>query len=353
MKVVFYDERKGILKLAMETEDDLWHASNIITEDGKTVAKMHTVRKVKKQLSGDRVEAEKVSVTLSIRVERVEYHPFSGALRVTGKVCGENEVAPLGSYHTFSLEPGAVVTVEKEGGFGQLDWERIKASRRNQPKVLVLLIDRDEAEFATVTAEGVNWGAQVRSSLPPKAEKGYESAMKEYFGNVLSAMRSLSGKAEAIIVAGPGNAKENFEEFCEGKIEFSVQNASSATRAALKEVLASGVSKILEETNVAKESEIVEELFARLGTGPDKVAYGMSAVGAAAEAGAVERIMVTDGLIKKARLEGNYPQLESAIKAVEAGGGRVSIISEKHEAGGKLSGLGGIAAVLRYAFSRS
>jgi protein pelota len=353
MKVIFFDPKKNAMKLLIENEDDLWHLSNIVTEDGGTTAKMHTVRKVKKEFSGERVESEKVSVTLSIKVEKAEYHSFSGALRLTGKVCSENEVAPIGSYHTFSVEPGTTIFIEKEEGFGSLDWERIKTSRKSQPKVLVLLIDRDEAIFATVSGEGVNWGVEIESNLPPKFEKTYEISMKEYFGNVLGALQSLAGKAEAVIVAGPGNAKENFADFAQGKIEFSMQNASSATKAALKEVLASGVSKILEQTNVAGENAVVEQLFARLGKNPDKVAYGIAEVERAAEAGAVETVLVSDALIKSSRLQGTYPRLEKTIKAVESGGGTVKIISEKHEAGGKVAGLGGVAAMLRYAFQKA
>lgn len=352
MKVVFSDEKQGVAKLAIESEDDLWHLSNIAVP-GLTRAKMRTARKVKKEFGGgERSESDKVALTLEIAVEKVEYHPFSGALRISGKVCGENETVPLGTYHTFSVEPGDAVTIQKEGGLGPLDWERLRASRRAQPKVLVLLMDRDETNFATVSGEGVNWTVEVRSSLPPKGDKSYEPSMREYFGSVLAALKSLSGRAAAVIVAGPGNVKDNFADFAaESGIRLQTQNASSATRAALKEILESGVSRVLEDSSVAEENKAVEEVFALIGRGSGKVAYGRAEVAAAAEAGAVEKILVSESLVKSSRLAGTFGELEKTIKSVEGGGGSVKIVSETHEAGKKLAGLGGVAAVLRYSFS--
>jgi protein pelota len=48
------------------------------------------------------------------------------------------------------------------------------------------------------------------------------------------------------------------------------------------------------------------------------------------------------------REKGEYEEIEKLIDAVESAKGDVHIISSEHEAGSKLSGLGGIAALLRY-----
>ncbi|MFH0961289.1 MAG: mRNA surveillance protein pelota [archaeon] len=351
MKVIFADERAGELKLLVENGDDIWHLSNILTEDGKTLATMRTVRKVKLDLGSERSESEKVAVTLSIRVEKVEYHPFSGALRVSGKISSENDLAPLGSYHTFSVEPGDLIKLQKEGGISSLDLERIRRARQAQPKILILLIDRDEANFALVSGEGINWLASLESSIPSKSDpKAYDSATREYFERVFSALQSFAPRAKSIIVAGPGNAKENFSDFCRGKVKFSLANASSATKAALKDLLEGDGRKILEGTALSEENSLVERVFSQLGKNPDKVAYGGEQVRAAALAGAVERLLLTDSMIKKTRLDGTFVQLEETIRAVEKAGGNVSVISETHEAGQKISGLGGVVGLLRYAY---
>lgn len=349
MKVVFRDDKAGIAKLLVENADDIWHLSNIVTEDGGTIATMRTVRKVKTDFGGERSESDKVAVTLSISVEKAEYHPFSGALRISGKVASENDLVPKGAYHTFSVEPGETVKLEKRGGFSPLDWERVRKAREAQPKILILLIDRDEANFALVSGEGINWLSSFESSLPPKTEKGeYEASMKEYFSRVFSALENFSKRADSVIVAGPGNAKENFSDYAGNRAKFSLASASSATRAALKDLLEGEGKRILEETSIGRETGIVDSVFARLAKSPGRVSYGLAQVREASVKGAVESLVIAEGLIKKSRLEGNFPVLEEAIKSVEDSGGAVYVVSETHEAGQKIAGLGGVAAILRY-----
>ena len=58
--------------------------------------------------------------------------------------------------------------------------------------------------------------------------------------------------------------------------------------------------------------------------------------------------MLTDSFIQKQREKENYIQIDSLLKNTEAMKGMISIISSDNDAGKKLNGLGGIAAILRY-----
>jgi protein pelota len=44
-------------------------------------------------------------------------------------------------------------------------------------------------------------------------------------------------------------------------------------------------------------------------------------------------------------------ELEKLMRQVEEKSGHITVVSTEHEAGNKLDGLGGIAALLRYAIS--
>ena len=59
-------------------------------------------------------------------------------------------------------------------------------------------------------------------------------------------------------------------------------------------------------------------------------------------------MLITDSFIQKSRSENFYNEVEKIMKAVEKTKGEVQIISSEHEAGKKLDGLGGIAAILRF-----
>jgi len=61
--------------------------------------------------------------------------------------------------------------------------------------------------------------------------------------------------------------------------------------------------------------------------------------------------LLTDNFLFSQREKGEYEALESIMRLVDSMKGSVKIISFDHEGGKKLSGLGGIAALLRYQLS--
>jgi hypothetical protein len=73
------------------------------------------------------------------------------------------------------------------------------------------------------------------------------------------------------------------------------------------------------------------------------VTYGMDETIAAAEAGAVETLLVIDHMA----LDKNE-QIEKILKQTEAFGGKVIIVNSGHDAGKQLDALGGIGALLRF-----
>ena len=75
--------------------------------------------------------------------------------------------------------------------------------------------------------------------------------------------------------------------------------------------------------------------------------YGKAVIDAV-NAGAVKILLFTDKIIEKAREKEKFAEFEKLIDTVEQQGGEVHIISTEHEAGEKLDGLGGIAALLRF-----
>ena len=74
---------------------------------------------------------------------------------------------------------------------------------------------------------------------------------------------------------------------------------------------------------------------------PVAVGFGISGPEQAAEAGAVESLLVSDSVVRDLAVE-------QIMHVVEAARGTVVLVSPHHEAGAKLGGLGGIAALLRF-----
>lgn len=105
--------------------------------------------------------------------------------------------------------------------------------------------------------------------------------------------------------------------------------------------------KTLKKLRIAEETEVVEEVLRRLGKDEGTVAYGFEQVKRAAALGAVERLVLTDKLLRESD-DDKRLLLEEVMETVEKKGGITTVVSGEHEAGNQLSGLGGVAALLRF-----
>ncbi len=345
MKILSFDRKEGRLKVRIESEDDLWHLSNIL--DSASRVKMRDQRKLKKEF-GERTEVSKVNVTLAISVEKVEFHEYLNTLRVGGKITmSSKEEIPLGSYHTFAIKPGDMTTIFKK--FSKLDMKRIDESKVHQPKLLIVLMDRDNALFAQIKPFGISYPVEIYSNIPPKRDvKAYDTAFKKYFADVASAL--VNFKTDALIIAGPGNAKENFADYLRSKnpkLKFKVENASSSTRASIKDLVGRAADKLIRQTSLAKDTSMVDELFQKIAKG-NLATYGAEGVKKAVKYGAVEKLLISADLVRKKKRDGTYLDLEKLLKAAEKGRAFIHIVGTGHEPGDKLEGLGGIAAILRF-----
>ncbi|MDP6600013.1 MAG: mRNA surveillance protein Pelota, partial [Candidatus Woesearchaeota archaeon] len=61
-----------------------------------------------------------------------------------------------------------------------------------------------------------------------------------------------------------------------------------------------------------------------------------------------KKLLITDSFIQKRRNENKYEEIEETMRTVDSTKGDILIIRSEHEAGKKLDGLGGIAAILRF-----
>ena len=132
------------------------------------------------------------------------------------------------------------------------------------------------------------------------------------------------------------------------KQKIVLATCSSATKNGIDEVIKRPeVREALKQERTAKEINKVEELFAEIAKN-NLAAYGLEDTENAALAGAVKELLITDSLIQKSRMESFYGRIEGVMKMVDKAKGEIEIISSEHEAGKKLDGLGGIAAILRF-----
>lgn len=349
MKLIHSDFKKGTAKVKIENLDDLWYLNQII--DPKDLVKGKTLRKIKMGQEGQRKQdSVKKPVFLVIEVEKMEFSKTSNILRISGTVKEGPEDVPLGSYHTFNVEESSIITIIKKSWL-RFQIDRLEeASKDSRLKILICVHDREEAYFAMMKEYGYNLLSEIKGDVQKKADdKKVEST---FYRDVIKQLDDYNKRYEPskIIVASPAFWKEDLmrQMGSELKSRVILATCSSVGENAISEVLKRPeTEEALKQDRISKEFRLVDELLAEISKS-GMASYGLEETKNAAESGAVRILLITDAFIQKKRLENKYDELEYMMKTVDKAKGDIVIISSEHEAGKRLNGLGGIAAILRY-----
>lgn len=345
--------RAGEIALTPETLDDLWHLKYII-EPGDLVFAL-TKRRV--EGASDKLRPEKIekkTMRLGVRIESLEFHKFSNRLRLHGLIESGQDA---GNYHTLNIEEGTNLSVIKTWKNDQLERIQEAETATRRPRVVILTIEEGEASIGLVRYYGV----EEYSYITMGSGKGESSRREEFFSQVLMQLTQAAGSrgqftvqsahAAALIVAGPGFTKDDFMKFLKDR------NPELADRARTEDTVSIGVSgyqevlrrgavdRIVEESRIAREARLIEELMAQIAKNGAAV-YGWEEVRRARDLGAVESLLITDELLREGREKGH--DIDAFLLSIEHSGGKVVVFSTEFEPGHRLHNLGGIAALLRF-----
>lgn len=356
MKILEMNLKKGFAKVVPETLDDLWHLYNIIYKGDEVYA--YTSREIKQDEKYARAKrGERVSVFIGVKVEKVAWDKLLGRLRVHGVICHAPEIVPTGAHHTLNITLNSPLTIVKEE-WGRHHLKRLEVAKKASEKpIIIAAIDDEGYAIATTTHYGVEVKVEEKARLPGKLEGEKRStAIKEFFQKALGSLRQIWGESHnPLAIIGVGFIKDDFAEFLEkeapeiAKSVVDVKSVNNSGVAGIYEAIRSGVlTRTMKHLRVMEETEVVEEILKRLGKGERNVAYGLEEVHKAASFGAVETLILADTLLREAENKERL-SLEQLMKDVEQKGGKIVVVSTEHEAGAKLSALGGIAALLRFA----
>ena len=334
MKIISRNMKTGVMKLRAETPEDVWHLGKIL-EAGDLVT-AETTRRTTIKRGDEIIKGDRKPITITIALEKMAME--SGRLRLRGLIAEGPDDIEKASYHSLSIRPRMAVTVKKQKWRrDQLD--RLAKAGTAEPSIFICVLDREEADFASLSGSGV----EMSGSIASRKVLGREDDRSEYYANVAKAIAKEAGSHDSVIVAGPGFEKENLFNYIKEKLPelvkcISVENASHTGEPGIREVIKTSANMVMKGTRVAKETGLVERLLAEMGR--DGLAtYGVEQVRRAALAGAVDTLLVS---------EENVPGNEGLMDAVESMRGKVFIISSSHDAGERFLYLGGVAAFLRY-----
>ncbi|MBU0898431.1 MAG: mRNA surveillance protein pelota [Nanoarchaeota archaeon] len=336
MQILTLDQKTGFSKLKLETVDDLWHMQHIIEKGDLVTAQ--TTRKTTVKRGQEIHEGERKKVVLTVKVEKIERDSNVHILRVTGPIEKGPDDIQLHSYHSINIEPGMVLNLEKTKWKPQ-HIDRLNKARKEQEPLLVCVLDREEANFAALKASGIDWLGTIH------CQKGLADEKRgDYYKQIMDTLeKHVKAGFEHIVVAGPGFERENLHKFIREKNpkiakRILIESSASTGMRGVQEVIHKSANKIIRESRIAKETEIVEELFTRIAK-DGNATYGRNEVEKTIAIGAVELLLVSQ---EKLEL------YEDFMERVEEQRGTIMIIASDHESGEKFLSIGGIAALTRF-----
>lgn len=342
----------------MESLDDLWHLYNVIAPGDKVISRTSRRIRIGDDDSRKRESVRKI-MTLVLEVEDVAFHSFSNRLRVKGIILeGPNDLVNIGSYHTFNVEPGDILTIIKEF-WPKFLLKRIKKAVADEksPVCMIITIDDDEAEIFLAADFGLQSVLSIRSGISRKRgdQKTHDATMREYFDDVTLAVRAQIEQNEIglVVAAGPGFVKEHFAKHLrEAHIKdlppIAVETTNSTKVTGAKEVLYRGIiSETLTEIKLERETQMIENILTHIGKDDGLATYGSDEVQRAVQYGAVEELLITDKKLREGS-EQDRKWMDRLIRDTEKTQGEFHIVSTDHPAGDLLENLGGIAALLRF-----
>lgn len=345
MRVIFKDLKHGEIKLVPENLDDIWHLYNII-EEGDLIRAVTFRTDEQKDDKIRSKKAEKKRMKLGIRVEKVSFHEFSDRLRVHGTI--EEGPQDLGSYHTYNIEAEKMEKfsiVKDEWKQHQLERIDEAVKQRTQSILVFVSLDEDTATIAILRQSGVQLITEIDSKRSGKMYESKETE-HEYYGEILSVVKTYKKMESPLVVIGPGFAREHFVTY--GKTRelelfenYTTHGTGHSGMNGVHEALKTGiVEQITKDNRVSTETKFIERLFEEIKK--DGLAtYGEKEVEDALNKGAVERLLISDILVRREKGE-------NLLKLARKTNSKFIIINTMHEAGKKFEGIGGVAALLRF-----
>ena len=350
MKIIEEDEKNGIVEVFPETLDDLWHLSHIVEVGDNASSK--TTRRIQ-DTTGDKTRGDrgiKKTFYLGLDVQNIEFHLFTGKLRLTGVITrGPEDLVPLGSHHTLEVKLNTALTIKKDR------WPKWAINRLNQAieaskklSAIIVVLEDDTATLGLMRQFGIEYYGPIKGSVSGKRiiDKNRQKNITEFYEKVIDSITKFDS-IQNIVIAGPGFVKNDFHDYLKDKhsdlAKISIVEPTGAGgRNGIAEVLKKGtVEKLTSENRVAQEMAAMENLLTEIGKNSSKVAYGIKETKHAVNLGAVSQLLVLDTQVPK-------DDMGETMDMVENMKGEVLVISSQHDGGKQLESLGGVAALLRY-----
>jgi protein pelota len=343
MRLEVVDDKHGIIRVKIDYEDDLWLLSLLISKGD--LVKSITSRDVSLGY-----EKRRISMVLTINVEKIEFQAFTNRLRIHGIVVdGPERFGVKGSHHTISIGVGDELTLYKSSWSSKLLEEFLKLVR--PIKLILVAIDFDEYGIALVQSQGMKIIDEKNISLPISGE-GFEDAKERELRELAKRIIEISKRfdIDTVVIASPSTIRNELKAFIEQfdkNIHIYLDTVANGGYAGLQELLnRDTVKMILRDIAISEAGEMLSEFDSLLVKDINRVAYGLDSIELAANIGAIEKIAIIDEMLST--FDDTKDKIERILRIVAEKNAKIVIVPSDTPPGQRIKILGGAIAILRY-----
>ena len=328
-----------------EDSDDLLNLRRIIKENDKVIGDTTRVQKQDKDYSRPD-KGERIKVRIALTVEKISLDDVLDRLRIGGTISeSSNESVPHGSHHSFILKINDGITISKKR------WTPIEknllVSSNSQVGFVLVAIDTGDCGIARLRGTHLEFIPNIYSGSGGKRYKTNFN-IEKFFEQVQQAVSTVFKKGDSIVVFGPGETKKRFVNFIQKSQKYKVQVVEGIDSGGEDGIYiftkSQTMKEIMSDSKLAKVSSIIDEIMLLANKKSTKFTMGFDETFNANQIGAVESLVFSDKAIQD-----NEQKMIDFLNDVESKGVKIYSVDSSTDIGLRVTGLGGIVSLLRYA----
>ena len=340
-----------------EDADDLFSLRRIIEGGDYVIAdSTRVIKQVGEYARPDK--GERIKVRVSIRVENISFDQSIDRLRIAGIItASSNELVSKGTHHSLTLRVGDSITVDKGRKWSNLEINILRKSGDTSGFILIA-IDTQEAAIAKLSGTHLEIIPNIYSG---KSGKRYPQAVKkdskiesffEDIARTISGLLIVEKDRFRAIIFGPGETKRRFYNFLSTTTDIDknvflvLEGIDVAGEDGIYVFLRSTAMKeVMKTSKLASVSSIVDEIMSLVSKGENKFAIGIHEVQNSASIKAISNLVLSDSIFRTAA----ESEVIRLLNLLEGQGAKVYAVDSSTDIGMRVSALGGVVALLRYA----
>ncbi|MGI0045705.1 MAG: pelota family protein [Nitrosotalea sp.] len=340
---------ENMVALIPEESDDLFTLRRIMRDGDRVIG--DTTRVVKQDKDFARPDrGERIKIRIALDVEKISIDDVVDRLKVQGVIAeSDNESVSKGSHHSMTLKIGEPITLIKK------NWSDIEKKlifgKKDTGSFLLVAIDTGDCGIGRLTGTHLKLMPNLYSGASGKRYKT-KFNIEDFFKDVQSAISSAIRESDEIIIFGPGETKKRLGNFLselpsvKGHRVRVIDGIDSSGEDGIYTFIKSETMRqALTESKIAKVSHILDEIMLMVNKKINKFSMGFEETVGANEAGAVQSMVFSDKIFENQ----DEDKVIAFLNQAEGKGVEVYAVDSTTDVGLRVSSLGGIVSLLRFA----